>query len=214
LNEGLSLTGEGPKYYAAGRLHWLARRLAHIDESPERVLDFGCGIGSATPHIRDALGPAYILGLDVSQRSIDEAQRRHGSRQVEFLHSGYFVPTGDFDLVFTNGVFHHIPPEERPESLQLIRDALRPSGVLAFWENNPWNPGTRYVMSRIPFDRDAQMLFPHSARRLLCSAGFDIILTDFAFIFPAGLRRLRFLERPLCKLPIGGQYLILARRSD
>ena len=34
-------------------------------------------------------------------------------------------------------------------------DALRPGGLFAFWENNPWNPGTRLVMSRIPFDRDA-----------------------------------------------------------
>ena len=214
LNQGLALTGEGMEYYAAGRLHWLARRLAHLDESPERVLDFGCGTGSAIPHLFDALAPAHLLGVDVSARSIEVAKRAHGSLHVDFQLADDFSPAGDFDLAFTNGVFHHIPPAERLPALQQIRAALRPSGLLAFWENNPWNPGTRYVMSRIPFDRDARLLWPCAARRLLRSAGFDIVLTDFAFIFPAALGRLRFLERRLCKLPLGGQYMILARRSD
>jgi hypothetical protein len=26
---------------------------------------------------------------------------------------------------------------------------MRPGGVVALWENNPWNPATRYVMGRI-----------------------------------------------------------------
>ena len=67
-------------------------------------------------------------------------------------------------------------------------------------------------MSRVPFDRDAVMLFPHEARRLLRQAGLDIVLTDSLFIFPASLAGLRPLEPRLCKLPIGGQYLVLARK--
>src|SRR5262249_42684830 len=145
LNQGLAFTGEGKDYYAGGRLHWLARRLAHIDECPERVLDFGCGDGSATPHFIDALAPSYLLGVDVSLQSVARARRAYGSASVEFQPCSEFKPHGDFDLAFTNGVFHHIPPAERPAALRQIRAALRPSGLFAFWENNPWNPGTRYV---------------------------------------------------------------------
>ena len=56
------------------------------------------------------------------------------------------------------------------------------------------------------------MLRPCHARRLLRTAGFTILSTDFAFIFPHALRRVRPLERWFCKLPLGGQYLILARK--
>jgi hypothetical protein len=67
-------------------------------------------------------------------------------------------------------------------------------------------------MSRIPFDRDAIMVFPHEARRLLRQAGFEILRTDYLFIFPRPLSALRLLEPPLSRLPFGAQYQILARR--
>src|SRR4029434_4043103 len=70
-------------------------------------------------------------------------------------------------LVYCNGVFHHIPPQAREAAVAYVARALRPGGLWAFWENNPWNPGTRYAMHRIPFDRDAIPLTPPEARRLL-----------------------------------------------
>ena len=79
-------------------------------------------------------------------------------------------------------------------------------------ENNPWNPGTRYVMSRIPFDADAITINPLKGRRLVRAAGFEVVRTDFLFIFPHFLRWLRPLEPALLHLPIGGQYQLLCRR--
>src|SRR5262245_34727655 len=212
LGKGLALAGEDRDYFARGRMHWLARRLAQLDESPDNAVDFGCGPGGATPHFFDILGVEQLVGLDVSGESIAEAVRQFGSSAARFYRNADYAASGDVDLVFTNGVFHHIPPAERPAALKQIHDSLRPGGLLAFWENNPWNPGTRLIMSRIPFDRDAQMLWPRHARRLLRDTGLKIISTDFAFIFPHALRWLRPLERRLCKLPLGGQYMILARK--
>jgi hypothetical protein len=87
-----------------------------------------------------------------------------------------------------------------------------PGGVFALWENNPWNPGTRYIMSRVPFDKDAITMTPPETRRLLRATGFEIVRTDFLFVFPHLLRVLRPLERLLARLPLGGQYLVLARK--
>ena len=64
-------------------------------------------------------------------------------------------------------------------AIDYVLRSLRPGGLFAFWENNPWNPGTRYVMSRIPFDRDAITLSPLEARQLLRVGGFEILRTDF-----------------------------------
>jgi SAM-dependent methyltransferase len=123
-----------------------------------------------------------------------------------------YRPMGTIDLAFCNGVFHHIPLNRRDEAVSYIRDALRPGGMFAFWENSPWNPGTRYVMSRIPFDRDAITLTPPEARTLLARNGFEIVRTDFLFVFPRVLSWLRVLEPHLSSLPLGAQYQILARR--
>ncbi len=149
--------------------------------------------------------------MDESGESIELARARQATGPG-FETLARFKPDGNMDLAYCNGVFHHIPPGERPAALGTIRAALRPEGILAFWENNPWNPGTRLVMKRIPFDRDAIPLSAPTARRLLRAEGFDVLRTDFLFIFPRQLKWLRVLEWPLSRAPLGAQYQVLARR--
>ena len=115
-------------------------------------------------------------------------------------------------MAYCNGVFHHIDPTDRPAAVRYVWKALRPGGVFAFWENSPWNPGTRLVMRRIPFDRDAVLLAAPAARRLLEGNGFEVVRTDFTFVFPNFLKALRRVEKRLARLPLGAQYLVLARK--
>ena len=67
-------------------------------------------------------------------------------------------------------------------------------------------------MRRIPFDRDAITLSAIEARRLLKAGGFEIVRTDFRFVFPKVLAPLRGLEPALAKAPAGAQYMVLARK--
>lgn len=208
---GLSVTGESKDYYAAGRVAWLAKRLRSLDHRVRTVMDFGCGTGSGVPYLFDGLGARLVHGVDVSAASLETARATHTRDGATFAMIEEPVgPT--FDLAFCNGVFHHIPVAEREGAAAYVYDALLPGGIFALWENNPFNPGTRYIMSRVPFDRDAIMLTPRRTRRLLRDAGFDIVRTDYLFIFPHLLRALRPLERALAPLPLGGQYLVLARK--
>jgi len=212
LDRGLAASGEGKEYFASRRVEWLAGRLRSMGISPRTALDYGCGTGSATPFLRETLGIQSLTGVDTSERSLETARRDHGGEQVEFATVAQLGEKGPFDLAYCNGVFHHIPPDERPSAVRAVREALIPGGLFAFWENNPWNPGTRYVMSKIPFDRDAVTLTPPEARRLLASNGFEVVRTDFLFIFPKFLRVLRGLEPLVARAPLGAQYMVLARR--
>lgn len=212
LERGIAVSGENKDYFAHGRLVFLARCLEKKDFLAESVLDFGCGTGSATPYFFSQLGCRSFCGVDVSTRSIERAAREHGRAGARFTTLESFEPAGEIDLAYASGVFHHIPPAERLGAVEKVRAALRPGGLFALWENSPWNPGTRWVMSRIPFDRDAITLSVLEARRMLRVGGFEVLRSDFLFLFPAALSWLRFLERPLAKLPLGAQYQVLARK--
>jgi SAM-dependent methyltransferase len=212
LMRGVSVSGEGKEYFARGRAHWLTCRLAQMRETPQTILDFGCGTGSATPFLLEIPGINSLIGVDVSSDSIQTAKSEHGSDRARFFSLTEFKPSGTIHLAFCNGVFHHIPLAERDAAVRLILQSVRPGSLFAFWENNPWNPGTRIVMSRIPFDRDAITLTPPEARELLKKNGFEILRTDFQFIFPKFLSRLRPLEKALAPLPFGAQYLVLCRK--
>jgi SAM-dependent methyltransferase len=82
---------------------------------------------------------------------------------------------------------------DRLSGVAVVLRSLRPGGRFAFWENNPWNPGTRYVMARLEFDRDAITLTARQARRLL-------------------LRFLRRYEPRLSRWPLGAQYQVLCEK--
>jgi SAM-dependent methyltransferase len=212
LNRGLSVSGEDKNYFAQKRVAWLAGCLRQFDVQPQAVLDFGCGTGSATPYFLDLLQPRRVVGIDTSAASVQQARETYGSEQVQFYVVDQQPLDGQMDLAFCNGVFHHIPPKDRAEAVRHVYTALRPGGWFGFWENNPWNPGTRYVMSRIPFDREAITLSPPGAKALLRAGGFEIVRTDFLFIFPRLLRWFRVAEPWVSRLPFGAQYQVLCRK--
>jgi SAM-dependent methyltransferase len=214
LARGISISGEEKDYFARRRIEWFRDCLRLFQVSTAKLMDFGCGTGASSPLFFDIVGIEYLLGTDQSPKSLEVARREYGSERAQFLLFDEYQPCGQFDLVFCNGVFHHIPPLNRAEAIDYVLRSLRPGGFFAFWENNPWNPGTRYVMSRIPFDRDAITLSPPEARHLLLLGGFEILRTDFLFIFPRILHWCRWVE-PLCsRLPLGAQYQILCRKPS
>jgi len=213
LNRGLRASGETKEFFAEGRITWLATCCERLSFRPRTVLDYGCGSGGATRLLFRRLGATSVIGLDVSAASLEIARRDNDDLATRYLAPGEYTPDGSVDLVFANGVFHHIPPRDRRSAAVFIAECLRRGGLLAFWENNPLNPGARYVMSRIPFDADAIALRAREAKSLLQSAGFEVIDVDYHFIFPRALKLLRGLEPYLARFPIGAQYQVLCRRK-
>jgi SAM-dependent methyltransferase len=213
LNRGLSISGESKDYFARERVRWIAARLRSLGAQPTRVLDYGCGTGSAGPELLRELNVRSVTGVDASPEILAAARRAHADQRLEFGLLTDAEPSGRFDLAFCNGVFHHIEPTERLDALAYIHRSLTPGGYFAFWENNPWNPGTRLVMRRIPFDHDAKLLWPSQARHLLRRAGFHVLRTDFVFLFPRVLAALRPLEARLASIPAGAQYLVLSQKG-
>lgn len=212
LNRGLAVSGEDAGYFARKRVEWLARGLRALAAPTPSILDYGCGHGTSAPLLAELPGARRVLGVEKSLRLLGVARARHSSERIRFAARAGYEPDGSFDLAFCNGVFHHIPRRERSEEIRFLLAALRPGGLLALWENNPWNPGTRYIMSRIAFDRGSETLSFAAARGLVRSAGFEVVSVDHLFLFPRRLRGLRPIEPFLSALPLGAQYQILCRK--
>jgi len=212
LNQALSATGEGKDFYAAARVRWTAKCLRELGVKASAALDFGCGIGTTAALLLAELKCSTVTGVDTSPKTIEHARQTQPSPQIQFALLKDFRSRAGLDCCYCNGVFHHIPLPERQGALTVVRDALRPGGIFALWENNPWNPGTQFVMSRCAFDQDAVKISAASARRMVREAGFQVQQTDFLFYFPKRLAALRPLERFLHKIPLGGQYQVLCRK--
>lgn len=51
LSEALSLTGEAPVFYAERRIAMTHKLISGHNFKADRILDFGCGIGTAIPFL-------------------------------------------------------------------------------------------------------------------------------------------------------------------
>jgi SAM-dependent methyltransferase len=106
----------------------------------KRVLDYGCGAAEGGIYLAK-LG-AKVVGVDVSAGSLELAQRlaRHHGVEIETRQvTGPQIPaeTGEFDLIYGNGVLHHVDLRDAKPELARI---LKPSGKGCFIEPLSYNP--------------------------------------------------------------------------
>jgi len=108
--------------------------LRHIAaDAPYKILDFGCGPGR---DLKDFVDRGHVaVGLEGS-RSFAEMARAYSGCEVweqDFLKLD--LPRARFDGVFANASLFHVPTQELPRVLEVLRATLRTGGV--FFSSNP-----------------------------------------------------------------------------
>jgi SAM-dependent methyltransferase len=208
----LKLAGSTREHFARARVTWLSKLLRNYGAAPRVVMDFGCGTGIAIPLLLELLAAEQVIGIDPSERSLDIARSSITTERVSLGTMDDYSVEGQTDIVFCNGVFHHIGLAERASAVEYISRTLRPGGFFALWENNPWNPIVRYGMKIAELDKNA-IAIPAPAARKLVQGHFNVIRTDYLFFFPAYLRGLFGVEKLLVQLPLGAQYQVLSQKK-
>jgi 2-polyprenyl-3-methyl-5-hydroxy-6-metoxy-1,4-benzoquinol methylase len=124
-----------------------------------RVLDVGCGDG--TNAMLMARFGARVTGIDISPRSIELCRRRAELDGV--AESTHFICSpletadlleGSFDIIWGDGVLHHLIPELDGVMRKLVRHA-RPGGLFVFSEPVCLSPLMRKLRKRLPIHTDA-----------------------------------------------------------
>ena len=182
--------------------------------APKRVMDFGCGTGMSLSLLANIFDAEEVIGLDTSEESLAVARESVGNRPVRLATPEQYLPQQDLDLVFCNGVFHHIPAAEQRAAMNYIYRCLRPGGMFAMWENNPWNPIHAFAMKHSEIDKNAVPLTPPESRRLVAFGAIPsdsnrLSVFSSQAILPGFIRS----EKWLIKVPLGAQYQVLARKA-
>lgn len=217
--ENVRASGFHVSYFDEYKIREVAAHLARLGwhNRPLDFLNFGCGIGKSELFVRERLPLARVCGVDVSAESIAVArQRNRALADVSFaVFDGHTLPfDAKFDVAFVANVFHHVARSEHTAMLRLLHKSLKPGGLLFFFEHNPLNPITVKTIRNCPFDKDAVLLPPWYARRIIGAAGFRQRTLRFTLFFPKPLAALLPLEKYLRKLPLGAQYYFVARKGE
>lgn len=214
INQAVAFAGREHAFYIdAKREHILRLGQQHFaDLESLNVLDLGCGIGAYHPGLVGMFRELH--GVDVSARSVKLAAARHLSVRYS-TYDGSRLPYGDgqFSIVFTICVMHHVPP---PQWESFVAEAYRVTafgGLMLVFEHNPYNPLTQYIVKTCDMDKDAVLLRPAKLRRMFSAAGFTDVFTRTIISVPPAGRFLTRLDSLLGNLPLGAQYYLRATKK-
>lgn len=198
------------KFYAVTRSSLKRyRELVLADVSGQRVLEYGCGAGSAAFDIARAGGK--VVGIDISPVRIELAQQQAKEQGVadraEFRVMNaeeLAFPAGSFDRVVGSGILHHL---DLAHGYAEVARVLSPEGYGAFVEPLGHNPLINWYRRRTP-----QMRTPdeHPLRiedLQLARQYFGAVETDFFHLFSLG-------AVPFRSTPLFGPLLAMAEAMD
>ena len=151
------------------------------------VLDCGCGPGSITIGLAEAVAPGEVVGVDPDARRVDAARPVAAERSVtnvRFEQAGaHSLPFEDasFDAALMHAVSEHIA--DPVSAYQEVRRVLKPGGVFGvrtaehgaalMWPPPVAEPGIGDLMRRRHALHGQNLDIGRSLRALLRAAGFS-----------------------------------------
>ncbi|OSS42406.1 hypothetical protein DESAMIL20_1959 [Desulfurella amilsii] len=198
------------KYFARYKIDIVSN---YINFKPEKILEFGCGIGRNVPFLKEKFPDSKLFGIDISQKSIEIAKSQYPFCEFFTVDDQKTDESFDqFDLIFIAGVFHHMCPAERSINIEKIKNLLTNNDCLFIFEHNPYNPITRKLVKECPFDKDCLLLSKYEMIKLLEKSNFKVDAAGYFLFIPPKFSYLLKLEKIFTGLPLGGQWFVKARK--
>ncbi len=146
----------------------------------EKVLDVGCGTGSLAMTASKRVGTAVtVVGIDPSREMIARARKkvaRAGSNVrfeaavVEVLPFG----SGEFDVVLSSLMIHHLPQRIRPSAFAEVHRVLKPDGRFLAVDFKPPSGAVGRFFTTMGFGRRMGRNDVRNNIPLLEAAGFRV----------------------------------------
>jgi SAM-dependent methyltransferase len=180
----------------------------HLPARDLHVLDVGCGNGTMHPFLLSSGLPIRLTGIEVAPQFVSMA-REANPAVVYDVYDGQRLPydADGFDAAVAFCVMHHIPPAEWTTFIGEMSRVVRPGGLVAVFEHNPFNPATAYIVRTCPIDRHAVLLRPNVLTGLMRSTGLAEVTREFILFTPFASPAFRGIDRSLRWLPLGAQYV-------
>ncbi len=117
------------------KIHRVMADWCPIDGSPERIVDFGCGIGQATTAMQQRFPDAEVIGYDVAAPMLRYAHARafHMGLPVRYVQASAGdtgLADNSVDAVLAMILFHELPRDTAEEVVREAARILKPGGTM------------------------------------------------------------------------------------
>ena len=213
VNKAIRNTGYDADALISAKLHKLKTLFPTLSKKSFQLLDFGCGVGNLFGHLEEFFPNTVYTGVDLSKDSLKKARSRFPANTNFQEYDSPKWGNLKYDLIFSAGVFHHIPHTDHTKIINKLYSLLNSGGKLVIWEHNPLNPVTQKIVKDCPFDKDAVLIPSKILKEHFNGVPLSNVQIIYTTFFPKFLSFLNFLDPYLGWLPLGGQYLITGQKD-
>ncbi len=103
--------------------------LAAEREPPRKVLDFPCGSGRVTRHLRALFPDAEIGACDLYRQHVDFCARQFNGTPLQSKENIADLDVGTWDLIFCGSLLTHLPQELFWSAVRFMARSLTPNGI-------------------------------------------------------------------------------------
>jgi ubiquinone/menaquinone biosynthesis C-methylase UbiE len=156
------------------------------------VLDVGCGTGSISKDIANAVGRSgHVVGIDNTKHFIESGKEScKGISNLELIHSDLFSyePNEKFDLVVSARTFQWL--SNPAEALQKIKTWIKPGGMVSILDYN------HEAIEWYPKPPKSMLLFYDAFLKWRANAGMNNHIAENLeeYFTTSGFRRIEVLE--------------------
>ena len=186
---------------------WVRQELiSAIQCKPRRILDLGCGTGSAALMLKQAFPHAEIVGIDLSPYMLVAAEdkAKAANLEIEFVHAkaektGF--PDHCFDLITASLLFHETPSDITQQILQECYRLLTVGGEVLILDGN------QEVLRQMPWLMDLfeePYIRPYAEADLaesMSAAGFGAVRTQPVWLVNQLTRGVKSISRSTFDFP-------------
>ena len=156
------------------------------DFTNKRILEVGCGDGKFTGEFHNFRGGGYILATEPAEQAIESAKmlkNKLNIDNIDFVVKNIynFDINEKFDLVFFNGVLHHLGDPNKA-----IEIASKFADEMIIFEPNGYSPALKIIEKASKYHREheEQSFFLFTINKWLGNAGMKIKKYKFIDIIP------------------------------
>jgi ubiquinone/menaquinone biosynthesis C-methylase UbiE len=169
---------------------WIRQQLmqeidrVYIDATPQQILDLGCGTGSQTLMLKQAVPAAAVTGMDLSPYMLWLADYKAQQAGLAIawangLAEATTLPAGSFDLITICFLFHETPPSIARSILAECYRLLRSGGRVFILDGNQRVLRRANWLIKLFREPYSQVYAAEDVTEWARTAGFSIVQTRY-----------------------------------